>query len=319
MAEPVGSPLPALRHDVTSLKDDGGPIPAYLNLKAGTARAVAERLSADTRFVVREVVPLDLDAAIRDDAACGARRVVICGGDGTIATAAKTAAELGLEMAIVPGGTLNHFARRLGIPVDAEPALSVAATARVRAVDVGYMGERLFLNTSSVGAYVTYVRLRERIERWLGYRLGSAAAAFRLLFRLRSLSVRLDVEGAERVYSSPLVFVAVGERRLAAPRFGEPVRGGERALHLVVVDGSSPARHLVRALAAAARGSDTVHDTPGISSHLADECTIDLPVPEVRVALDGELHRARTPLRYRLVREALRVVAPMHHDRREKD
>ncbi len=309
-----------LRTTVTSSNAASArPIPAYLNLQAGTARAVAELLRADARFAVRELSPSDFDSALRRDAARDARRVLICGGDGTVATAAKTAAELGLEMAILPGGTLNHFARRLGIPVHAEEALGVAASAQARAVDVGFMNEKLFLNTSSVGAYVTYVRLRERIERWLGYYLGSAVAALRLLFRLRSLSVRLQVEGSSRIYASPLVFVGVGERRLATPRFGEPVRGGFRALHLVVVDGSSPARHLVRALTAAARGSDTVHRTPGINSHLADLCTVDLPVPAARVALDGEIHRVHTPLRYRLAREALHVVAPEPEDRREDD
>lgn len=314
------SPVPALRRDVIWSNAAGEePIPAYLNLEAGTARSVAELLRADGRFVVRELSPLDLDSAIRDDAARGARRVMVCGGDGTVATAATTAEELGLEMAILPGGTRNHFARRLGIPIDAEQALAVAATAPPRAVDIGFINEKLFLNTSSVGAYVTYVRLRERIERWLGYHLASAVAALRLLFRLRSLSLRLEVDGASQVYASPLVFVGVGERRLATPRFGEPVRGGLRALHMVVVDGSSPARHLVRALAAAARGSEAVHRTPGVSSHLADECTVDLPATEVRIALDGELHRVRTPLRYRLAREALLVVAPEPEDRREED
>ncbi len=296
-----------------------GPIPAYLNARAGTARSVAERLRADNRFDVRELAPADLDSAIRAAAGRGARRVMVCGGDGTVATAASTTSELGLELAVLPGGTLNHFARRLGIPVKAEEALEVAASAPARAVDVAFMGAKLFLNTSSVGAYVTYVRLRSRIERWLGYRVGSAVAALRLLFRLRSFAVRLQVDGAARVYASPLVFVGVGERRLAMPRFGEPVRGGQRALHLVVVDGSSTARHLVGALVAAAAGSDTVHHTPGINSHLADECTVDLPAPEVRVALDGELHRERTPLLYRVAREALLVVAPEPDDRRGGD
>jgi diacylglycerol kinase family enzyme len=293
------------------------PVPAYLNARAGSAGPASDCLRNDSRFTLREIRPDELAHAIAEEARQGARRVLVCGGDGTISTGAAVAAEHDMELAILPGGTLNHFARRLGIPDELTAALDVAAGEHVRRVDVGFLGDRLFLNTSSVGAYVTFVRLRERMERWLGYRSASALAAVRLLFRLRDLHVRLELEGTTRRYSSRLVFVGVGERGMSTPRFGEPVRDGDRALHLVVVQGAASVRHLVRALAAAARGRDSVHETPGITSHLVDACVVELSLPTVRVSLDGEIHRVRTPLRYRMERSALRVVVPAPVERRD--
>lgn len=293
-------------------------IPAYVNPRAGTAAEATKLLREDRRFALEEVTPARLADAIRKSAGAGATRVAVCGGDGTLATAASTAVELGLELAVIPGGTLNHFAKRVGVPVEVAEAVEVAAGDYARGVDVGYLNDQLFLNTSSVGAYVTYVRLRERTERWVGYRTASAIAALRLLFRLRSAHMRLELGTETRSVATPLVFIGIGERKLATPRFGEPIRDGDRALHVLVVNGSAPARHLVRALAAAARGRDEVRQTPNIDSLLTDELVVELPLPRVRVALDGELHVMRAPLRYRVARERLMAVTPPPVGRRRE-
>ncbi len=291
-------------------------IPAYVNPRAGTAAEAAKLLRDDRRFQFREMTPARLGAAMHRDAEAGIRRIAVCGGDGTLATAATAAVELGIELAVIPGGTLNHFARRIGVPSSVAEAVAVAAESPARPVDVGYVNERLFLNTSSIGAYVAYVRLRERTERWLGYRFASATAALRLLFRLRSTRVRLELGGDSRTVATPLIFVGVGERRLATPRFGEPVRDGDRSLHVLVVNGSAPARHLVRALAAAARGREEASETPSVDSFLVEALVIEMPLPTVRVALDGEIHAMRAPLRYRVAREHLLAVTPPPAGRR---
>ena len=84
---------------------------------------------------------------------------------------------------MIPGGTLNHLATDLGIPESLEEALRLASRASAQPIDAGTVNGHLFLNTSSVGTYVTFVRMRERLERYLGYRLASLVAGIRLLLR----------------------------------------------------------------------------------------------------------------------------------------
>ena len=48
----------------------------------------------------------------------GADRVIVAGGDGSIAPVAAAAGAAGLPLAVVPSGTANDFARRLGSPDD---------------------------------------------------------------------------------------------------------------------------------------------------------------------------------------------------------
>ena len=94
------------------------PIPAFVNPASGSAAAALDALRADARFAVHETAPEGLADAVRAAVAGGARRVLVAGGDGTVAVAAAVAAETGIELAVLPGGTLNHFARDLGLPTD---------------------------------------------------------------------------------------------------------------------------------------------------------------------------------------------------------
>ena len=181
-------------------------------------------------------------------------------------------------------------------------------TRAVRLVDVGWLDDRLFLNTSSVGAYVLFVRTRERLERFLGYRLASLVAGVRVLGMLRGYRVSLDVDGETRVYRTPIVFIGVGERELKAPSFGERVAGGRRGLHVIVVRGRSAGRLFAIALATMARGIREVARTPMLDAFVVDRCRIDLPRARGSVALDGELVEMTAPLAYELRRDALRVV-----------
>jgi diacylglycerol kinase family enzyme len=284
-------------------------IPAIVNVASGTAAEAQEMLEQGDAFEVHAVQPDEVAPTIRDVVDRGAKRILVSGGDGTIATAAAELLDGETELAILPGGTLNHFAKDLGVSTDAAEALALAVSGECRGVDVGFVNGRVFLNTSSVGAYVRFVRVRERLERRFGYRIASAIAALRILFQIRRFAVELEVEGAPRIYRTPLVFIGVGERELQLPTLGNRVRDGRRGLHVMVVNGRSRARLLALALAAVARGVDAVARTPQLDSFLVDRCRITLR-RATAVAIDGELVAMHETLEYALRRDALHVVCP---------
>jgi len=284
-------------------------IPAFVNPRAGNAGPARAALSAVGGFEIREVPADTLAASVRHALDQGARRVLVAGGDGTIGSAAAAMAGSGAELAILPCGTLNHLAKDLDIPLDLELAARVAITGRAVPVDAAVVNDRLFLNTSSVGAYVAFVRARERLEHRLGYHVASIVAGLRLLVRMPLFRVSVQVEGVDREYLTPLVFLGVGERELQLPTLGARVRGGKTGLHVMVVRRRSGARALALGLAAAARGLDAVAHTPAMDSFLVDACRIEPRTSTV--SLDGELVRIRAPLEYRHVPGHLRVVAPV--------
>jgi diacylglycerol kinase family enzyme len=286
----------------------GPPILALVNPRSGTADKAREALTDAGAFDVRVVAPQRLTEVIADAVADGDKRIVVAGGDGTISSAARALAGTGVELGIVPAGTLNHFARDLGIPADLPSAIEIAADHTVTAcADVGAVNGLPFLNTSSVGAYVSLVRTRERLERRLGYKLASAAAAVRVFLGIPRFEVELDVDGVVRRYRTPMVFVAVAERELKLPTLGKRVSGGRRGLHVMVVRGQRRAGLLALAFAAVARGVRHVSRTPKLDSFIVDRCRVHLR-RRGPVAVDGEIVQLDTPLEYELRPNALKVV-----------
>ncbi len=285
-------------------------IPAFINPGAGNADEASAALEAAGGIEVRKTEPANLSEAITRALDGGARRIIIAGGDGSVAGAASVVAGTDVSLGIVPAGTLNHLAKDLGIPLDLEEAARLAVAGDVITVDVARAGERLFINTSSLGAYVVFVRTRERLEPRLGYWIASFVASVRLLFTLRLFTVEIEVEGEKRRYRTPLVFVGVGERELKLPKVGGRVEGGGRGLHVLIVQGRTGARLFALALAAAARGLESVSRGPSIDAFLVDRCSIELPRRTGRIAVDGEIVEVQGRVEYALWRDALRVVAP---------
>ena len=285
-------------------------IPAFINPAAGNAAEAKEALRAAGGIEVREVHPPDLSKAISAALREGASRIIVAGGDGSIATAAGVLAGTKVTLGILPAGTLNHLAKDLGIPRDLGEAALVAVSGEVITIDVGRAADRVFVNTSSLGAYVLFVRTRERLEPRLGYWLASLIASVRLLFRLGWFWVELEVEGARRRYRTPLVFVAVGERDVKLSRLGGRVETGKRGLHVIVVETRSAARLLALAFAAVARGLQSASRSPALDAFLVERCRVELPFSTARIAADGEIIEVRGPLDYSLWRDALRVVVP---------
>lgn len=284
-------------------------LPAFLNSKCGNAESAREALSIEG-FELNVVEPEKLVDAFRDAVARKVPRMLVAGGDGTIAAAAAAAARSATEVAVLPGGTLNHFAKDNGIPTDLGEAAIIAAEGVVKTVDLAYVGDLVFLNTSSIGMYVSFVHAREKLERRLGYHTASFLAALKMFWHHKRIAVRVEVEGKEKIYRTPLLFVGVGERDLKVPALGSRVPNGRRGLHVMIVHGRKPGRFFAHALAAVARGAATETAAPEFESFIVDKCSVDLSGRSALVALDGELHRVSAPLEYRLERDALKLVVP---------
>jgi diacylglycerol kinase family enzyme len=282
-------------------------VKAFLNSRCGNAEAAREAL-AKAGFELEAVEPRELEGRLKRAIDHGTKRILVAGGDGTIATAAALVAKKHIELAILPGGTLNHFAKDHGIPTDLGKAAIAAGGTHVIRADIGYVNDCVFLNTSSLGAYVTFVRERERLEKYFGYAIASGIAFAKMMSEIRTFSVTLEVEGQSKTYRASLVFIGVGERELKVPILGNRVKNGKRGLHVMIVQGHRPARLFALALAGITKGRQQAEKLPEFDDFVVESCRIDLTRPTATIGLDGELKRFRTPLDYRIERETLQLV-----------
>lgn len=284
-------------------------IPAFVNPGSGNSEKARDALASTGLFDIKEIDPARLDADIRRAIDGGAKRILVAGGDGTVGIGAAVVAGTAIELAVLPAGTLNHFARDMDIPVELSDAAELATGWHTRLSDVAYVGDRLFLNTSSIGAYVTFARVREKLEARLPYKLASMLAVASTFLRMRVFAVELEIDGKAQVYRTPLVFIGVDERELQFPVLGNRTRDGRRGLHVMVVRWRGKAKLLSLAASAIFRGVDEVSRTVEFDSFIVDRCTITMKKSLARVARDGEIESMAVPLEYRIERDSLHVVA----------
>lgn len=248
-------------------------------------------------------------SAARNALAASADMVVAAGGDGTINAVASVVAGSGVPFGVLPLGTLNHFAKDIGMPLELEAAVRTIAAGRIRRVDVGQVNDRVFLNNSSLGLYPDIVHDRDTQRRRLGRGKWLAAlwASLAALARFPFLSVRLSVDGERLARRTPFVFIGNNEYTMSGLAIGERSRLDAGVLSLYVAQ--RPGRlGLLRFAARALLGRlGEARDFDVLS---ATEMEIETRHPQVRVATDGEVTLMQTPLRYRAWPGALTVIVP---------
>ncbi|MFL6673046.1 MAG: diacylglycerol/lipid kinase family protein [Massilia sp.] len=239
----------------------------------------------------------------------GAELVVAGGGDGTINAVASVMAGTGVAFGVLPLGTLNHFAKDLGIPLELDKAVGVLASGRPKEVDVGEVNHRIFLNNSGLGLYPDIVHDREKQQRRLGRGKWLAAfwATLAALRRFPFLSIRLVVDGVRLARRTPFVFIGNNEYAMTGLSIGERQRLDAGKLSLYVAQ--RPGRlGLLRFAVRALWGK--LGEERDFDVLLADEMEIDTRHKHMRVATDGEVTVMKTPLRYRIRPGALTVIVP---------
>src|SRR4051794_2981216 len=153
----------------------------------------------------------------------GDQIVVVGGGDGTISAAASALVGTETLLGILPLGTLNHFARDLGIPGGLDEAVKLIAERPQRRVDVAEMNGRIFINNSAIGLYPLLVLDRDSQRKRLGRRKAAAmiVASIRTLVRFGHQRLTLTVNDRKGQIDTPLLFVGNNDYRTDFPAAGQ--------------------------------------------------------------------------------------------------
>jgi diacylglycerol kinase family enzyme len=247
--------------------------------------------------------------AARKALAGKAELVVGGGGDGTINAVASVLAGSGRPFGVLPLGTLNHFAKDLGMPLTLDDAVRAIAGGREQQVDVGEVNGRIFLNNSSLGLYPDIVRDREKQQRRLGRGkwLAAAWASLAALKRYPFLSVRVTVEGQRLARRTPFVFIGNNQYTMQGFSIGERERLSDGLLSLYVAQ--HPGRLGLLRLALRALMGRLAQERD-FDILLAPDFEVRTLRSQIRVATDGEVTVMQSPLRYRVLPGALTVIVP---------
>ncbi|WP_367717371.1 diacylglycerol kinase family protein [Nitratireductor sp. GISD-1A_MAKvit] len=294
---------------------------AVLNRNGGTLRnldtdALAEEMknifeAAGHSIEVRccagaEIVP------VMEDAAKDARADVLLagGGDGTISLAAGLLAHSGKALAILPAGTMNLFARSLGVPQDLHEAMEALAQGTVRKVDIAKADDTYYVHQLSIGMHPQLIRLRERMafRSRIGKIIASARAAFVTMVRPPKLELELVLPEAKMLATTSSLAVTnnlYGEgQRLP---FTDRPDGGQ--LGIYITHARTRGEMLLFFLN---MGIGRWRKNEQVAIHQSTEVTVRVrsKVRRFKCAIDGELKPLPAETRIVLHPKALRVLAP---------
>jgi YegS/Rv2252/BmrU family lipid kinase len=294
-------------------------VPVSVLLNRGGGAVAADSGMADKVAAALRAAGVDAEVELIDGGDCEVRSkaiaergdalLIVGGGDGTIGAAASALIGTETKLGILPLGTLNHFARDLGVPTDLAEAAKLIASGTERRVDVAEMNGRIFINNSAIGLYPLMVVDRDLQRRRLGRskRLAMLVASLRTLARFNHQRLTLTVNDEKARVDTPLLFVGNNDYRLdlGAPGQRESLDDGQ--LCVLVMRRKTRAGLIaasVRALLRRARPDDMVR-IDGV-----ERLRVDSHRSHLTVSLDGEVVRSAPPLDYRIRKQALAVIAP---------
>lgn len=237
-----------------------------------------------------------------------AQTIVAAGGDGTVSTVASTLIGTNKTLGVLPIGTLNHFAKDLGIPLDLEGAARTIIAGHCIRIDVGEVNERIFVNNSSLGLYPSIVQKRKQRQK-LGHGKWPAFiwAAFTVLRRYPFLDVRLSVDGKKFTTRTPIVFIGNNEYEMEGLNIGSRARLDAGQLSLYVSRRTGRLGLLKLGLNAILR---RLNKAEALIAMRTTEVWIETRRKRMHVSTDGEVATMRPPLHYRVRNGALQVIVP---------
>jgi diacylglycerol kinase family enzyme len=274
----------------------------FYNPLSGGGKATRFRLADEARARGIEPIELrrgdDLEQLVRDAVARGADALAMAGGDGSQATVAWIASEVGLPYACIPAGTRNHFALDLGVNRDdVVGALDAFVDGRERRVDLAEVNGMVFVNNVSLGLYA------EAVQR-PGYR----EAKLHTLLETVPDTFGPGAEGPNLVWDGP------GGRESAAAML---VSNNPYRLQRAIGLGTRPRLDqgvLGVAVLAPMQATGDRSGPPKLRMRqwATPTFTIDAH-SRLAAGIDGEAMRLESPIRFRIRPDALRVrIAPGH-------
>ncbi|RWK54711.1 MAG: diacylglycerol kinase family lipid kinase [Mesorhizobium sp.] len=293
---------------------------AVLNQDGGTLRSIDLPAFSDRMRQTLEAAGhcVDIEIAAGKDIAATLERitsrhsvdiVLAGGGDGTISAAAARLMGRKKALAILPAGTMNLFARGLGIPLTLDAAIKSFADGEVIAVDLATANGQPFVHQFSIGMHAKMVQLRQTME--FGSRLGkmraSVKAAWAAIKNPSAMKVTLTIGEAEIVTRTTGIGITnnlFGEGHLP---YADNPAGGVLGIYVTVARRRG---ELVRFLFDVARGK--WRDSEHVEIHQADRVVLKVhsATSKLRAVMDGELVRLDRETTIEIHPGALNVLVP---------
>jgi diacylglycerol kinase family enzyme len=284
-----------------------------INPKSGDGRAIKAGIDTLARDRGIQVIVTkkedNIEGLAQRAVERGADVVGVSGGDGTLGAVAKVAIKHKLPLVVLPGGTRCHFARDIGLDperiVDALEGFSGVA----RQVDVGVIGERIFLNNASFGIYADIVDHEEYRE----HKLATSRRVLQELLDGRRKAYDLSFKDGAGIRHNKAVQLFVGVNPYKTLKLLELGRRdsldtGKLQVTAITELNDATVRQLMGTLTS--RHDSEAALSENILQWTTDEFKLDTTTDTIVAGVDGEREQYDTPIKIGIVPKALTIMVP---------
>lgn len=229
--------------------------------------------------------------------------VYVYGGDGTISSVASILAYTSSVLVPLPGGTLNHFSKDVGVEQELEVVLAQLKEHIDVRVDIASVNETYFINNSSIGIYARSLEVREKLENRLPKWPAAFVANVHVLFRFKRYRMMIDGKSVR----SPLLFVGNNRYSFTFGKLGARSSLTRGVMTLVVTHAFTRLETIVAGVRLIIGGGPKQAQ---LTITYPDNFSVSIKNSYVIVSHDGEMSRMPTPLVYKVHQKALRIRIP---------
>ncbi len=273
------------------------------NAKSGSAvpldqlRQMFERhdVTIERAIAISPSIKQDLEPYLDSDT-----YIAAVGGDGTVSAVAGIIQNTKATLIPLPGGTLNHFTKDLGINQDLETAIADIKDAKPKLIDIAEVNDLPFINNSSIGLYPSSLQTRKHIEDSFGKWPAAIISMVRAFVLYRTYEVTLD----GTTFHTPFIFVGNNNYNLDKPGTGrKQLDKGELSVYAL----HARSRWALVKVIVHAR-IKRLKEYEAFYLNTAESVTIVTHRDQLSVSHDGELSRLATPLKYKILKKKLRII-----------
>ncbi|MDR3503650.1 MAG: diacylglycerol kinase family protein [Legionella sp.] len=256
---------------------------------------------AEIAYELYDTSPEDLSKIIRK---CTKKHniILVGGGDGTIRTAAHHCVHTPIILGILPLGTLNHFAKEMGLPIGVDELVASLKKHQTSKIDLAKVNDLIFINNSSIGFYPKFADKRDQYSKyynkWLSYIPGFIESlkkhkSFNLAIKSKNLDLSLHTSFlmiSNNVYSYEFPI------EIKRESFQQALLG-----IYYFKQGKIRIFKLIKHLFSSKNLFEINHSEYPIEIHFCHE-------KEVTLSLDGETTKVKTPLYYEILPGSLTLL-----------
>lgn len=234
---------------------------------------------------------------------------LICGGDGTVRSAAEFLVDFDLPMAILPLGTFNLLAKSLDHINDIEAIFTMIKNNKTKMIDLGAVNEKIFINHVWIGFYYQILKLRKKHQVVIGKSkvLKTLFGVLNLFKPLSFYDLKLKIDDKMASFRTCLLFVSNNESYLNLFDFGEHKSLNSGRLQVVILNSKTRLELFLCLLHMLVGG---VKKSKYYSQFSTDAFTISSNDTLSNIVIDGDLFKLNNPLSFVNHQKKLKVFIP---------